>query len=66
MAMLRKLIESKNEKCLDEHFVSDGPVHKGTQIRGQLLVFGGLISLTDYDPNRIILDLLIKEYMDMT
>ena len=67
MVMLRKLIESKNEKCLANiSFLTDQFI-KGLKSEDSYLylaAINGLISLTDYDPNRI-LDLLIKEYMDM-
>ena len=63
---MNELIESKNEKCLANISYLTEQFIKGLKSEDSYLylaAINGLISLTDYDPNRI-LDILIKEYSE--
>ena len=67
MVVLRKLIEKKNEKCISNiNFLTEQFI-KGLKSDDSYLYLAaitGLISLVDYDPNKI-LDVLIEQYLNM-
>jgi hypothetical protein len=68
MVVLRKLVEIKNEKCLENLKFLTEQFTKGLKCEDSYLylaAINGLISLVDYDPNKI-LDILIEQYLDMT